>query len=489
MSNAWKVIATASVVCMAMLILCGFAFSAESPSQPAIEKIQDSVIEQAALNFPDGPYGTCINGQTFQQEGMISFGEYQYAGFFEDGGVLCVARRSLPKEAWEKIRFVDYPKIKHKDVHNVVVVGLCPKDGTIHLSFDHHGHPLHYRKSVPGLALKPQDFKWHASLFGPTTSELEPGKPLAQVTYPMFFSTPQGNLQFLFRQGGSGNGDWRLAEYDPDAKDWQVLGILFSRAGKYETSDSRCAYPNALRYDPKGRLHVTWCWRETPKGAPFDLATNHDLMYAYSDDFGRTWKNNDGQAVAALGAKNPQDAKPISIDSPGIVVRKIRCLWGQMNVTTGFVDAKGRPHTINWQNPPEALAKSLNMNTWRYYHFWRDTDGKWHENLLPFFGRKPQIVLDPAGNAYIIFCTGANLNYHETDSGGELKIATATEASGWTDWKIVVEDNRTFVGEPLVDPTRWQKEQILSVYIQEKPAQPGAASLLHVIDYRAAVPK
>ena len=67
--------------------------------------------------------------------------------------------------------------------------------------------------------------------------------------------------------------------------------------GTFDTSTSRCAYPNSVRYGPGARLHLSWCWRENPPDEPLDLRTNHDLCYAYSDDFGRTWKNNLGAEI------------------------------------------------------------------------------------------------------------------------------------------------------------------------------------------------
>ena len=460
--------------------LAAIATVSAAEQSASLGKVADTVVDRAALNFPKGQFGTCINGQTFQQEGLIAHGDYQYAAYFADGGVLCLARRKLPDGDWQRIRFDDYPALKHTDVHNVVSMGICPADGTIHLAFDHHNHPLHYRRSVAGLATKPAEFEWNAKLFGPTTAELEPGKRLEKVTYPQFFSTPQGKLQLLFRIGSSGDGDWHLAEYGP--KGWQVLGKLLSRSGKYETSPSRCAYPNPPRYGSDGRLHVTWCWRERPAGGPFDLATNHDLCYAFSDDCGRTWKNNDGRRIAVLDGKGDEPSS-IAIDSPGIVARPTRWLWGQMNTTTAWVDARGRSHAINWQNAPDAPKKSLDMNTWRYFHYWRDAAGKWREQRLPFFGRKPQIVLDAECNAYVVFCKGENLNYEGFDHGGTLKIAMATEASGWTDWRFIVEEKRCSVGEPLIDLVRWTKRRVLSVYLQDAPAEPGAASPLRVLDY------
>src|SRR5690349_16740647 len=100
---------------------------------PGILSIKDSTIDEAALNFPKGAWGTCINGQTYQQEALLSFRGYQYAAFFAEGGVLCVARRDLREVRWEVIRFAD-DQIKHTDVHNVAVLGICPADGTIHLA-------------------------------------------------------------------------------------------------------------------------------------------------------------------------------------------------------------------------------------------------------------------------------------------------------------------------------------------------------------------
>lgn len=453
-------------------------------AQPLVaDRVSDSVVDQAALNFPDGPFGTCINGQTFQQEAVVSFQGYQYAGYFARGGTLCAARRQLPNGAWEIIRFHDY-SIDHHDVHNVVVLGICPADGTVHLAFDHHCHPLHYRRSVPQLALKPEAFAWTAERFGKTESALEPGQPLRSVTYPQFLSTPRQTLQLLYRLGSSGDGDWHLAEYAPGGKGWSHVGMLLSRQGEYETSSSRCAYPNPIRYGPQDRLHVTWCWRERPQGGPYDLRTNHDVCYAYSDDFGRTWQNNAGDLVAALDGGRGEVPASISLDTPGIVAYPTRYLWGQMNTTTQFVDSRGRVHVINWQQPQDAAEASADLNTWRYYHYWRDPAGHWHENRLPFFGRKPQLVLDRAGNAYVVYCHGAERNYHGRDPGGQLRIATAAEKTGWTDWSTVWESAERFVGEPLIDQARWNAAEILSVYVQREPTVPAAPSALHVRDFR-----
>jgi hypothetical protein len=40
-------------------------------------------------------------------------------------------------------------------------------------------------------------------------------------------------------------------------------------------------------------LHLAWNWRDTP-----DVATNHDLCYARSDDGGETWTTSAGAPLA-----------------------------------------------------------------------------------------------------------------------------------------------------------------------------------------------
>jgi len=448
---------------------------------PAVDPVA-SLVDAQSLNFPRGEWGTCINGQTFAQEAIVSQAGYQYTASYTDGGAIRLSRRALPAGAWESFTLDDY-RITHTDVHNVAVIGLCPLDGTLHLAFDHHGHRLHYRRSRPGVISDPSRVAWSADLMGATQDHLVPGQPETQVTYPMFVTTPHGSVQLLWRRGSSGDGDWHLAEYDPAAGGWTRLGLLLSRRGQYQTSDRRCAYPNPLRYDSRGRLHLTWCWRE-----PGPLTSNHDLCYAYSDDRGRTWRNAAGDMVARLGDEQPS---AITVTTVGIIARPTPWHWGQMNTTTQHVDARGRVHVVNWQTPAEARAGGLDMNQWRYDHYWNDERGEWHEQRLPMAGRKPQMVVGADGTAWLVYLTGGDANYHNVDDGGLLTIATAPEAGDapkgeWREWRTLWQSRERYVGEPLLDQARWQRDGVLSVYCQTKPGQPGAPSPLHVLDYAPA---
>jgi hypothetical protein len=86
-----------------------------------------------------------LNGTSFQQNAILTFNGWQYAVFyssFQPKGDLeplyvHIARRNVDSSNWEVIVFEDYPQTTD-DGHNTVQMGICPGDGTIHLSYDHH---------------------------------------------------------------------------------------------------------------------------------------------------------------------------------------------------------------------------------------------------------------------------------------------------------------------------------------------------------------
>ncbi len=446
-----------------------------------VTKAGDSVVDARALTI-DGSFGQAINGLSFQQDAVVSHGKYQYVGYYDGQRRVCLARRELPASKWEIVRFLDYD-FQSNDAHNVISIGICPQDGTIHLAFDHHGHPLHYRVSDKGVATHPDRATWDASLFGPVRSELEAGKPIA-ITYPRFWQTPDGELQFCYRRGGSGNGDRMLVDYDANTGTWANTRQIDSHAGRFEDamgpSDSRCSYPNGYGYGPMGRLHVTWVWREDSQGS------NHDLMYAYSTDRGETWLNNAGETLT----------EPANVNSPGITVARISRLHGLMNTHGQAIDSKGRIHVVMWHCTDETLAEAGSKpgeERWgppearRYHHYWRDTEGRWHQTQLPWVaGNRPKVFLDHDDNAYVIYAVPsqpASLADGHLHRRGDLVIAGATAASHWEDWKILHREMGPFVNEMLADPYRWKDESVLSIMVQESPNSAHESTPLRILDF------
>jgi len=432
-----------------------------------MDLVSDTVLDASALHLPSAAWNTTVNGMAFQQHAIATHAGRQYATWWDSQRRLCIARRRLPKGGWEVIRFADYA-IRSNDTHNVSVLGICAADGTIHLAFDHHGHPLHYRVSRAGAASEPDKHAWTADLFGPVQGELQTGKPVTGVTYPRFIARPDGGLHLMFRQGGSGQGDWMLADYRPPGG-WSEPAMVISGSGSYGLSESRCAYLNGIAYDAKGRLHLSWVWRETA-----DPMTNHDLNYAYSDDGGQTWRNGAGRPIAERGRN------PLSIATPGVRFQRIDMYRGLMNSTTQTVDSAGRVHIVTFHLPDETPSQVSWADTrkqCRYMHYWRGTDGAWHRNVLAHMGTRPQVFADSRDRLYLAV-TG-----DEYIADRDFVVLYADPAEDWNDWREVLRVPGPFTGQPQLDRSRGG--DVLAVYLQEYPADPKASSsALRVLEFR-----
>ena len=150
-------------------------------------------------------------------------------------------------------------------------------------------------------------------------------------------------------------------------------------------SESRCSYPNGYDYGPRGNLHATWVWRESSQGS------NHDLMYAYSQDRGKTWCNNRGEALPG----------PPGVGSPAVKVADISRAHGLMNTHGQAVDSQGRIHAVMWHctdQSLEAAGSKPGQQRWgppearRYHHYWRDGGAVWHHTELPMVaGNRPKV--------------------------------------------------------------------------------------------------
>lgn len=469
-----------AVILSCLTLLIAFP-SASTSADFKVNKVGDSIIDSTALTI-DGRFGQAINGLSFQQDAVATHGGYQYVGYYDASRWVCLARRALPSGEWKIIRFKDSP-FKSNDAHNTISIGICPRNGTIHVAFDHHGHPLHYRVSQRGVATKPETVTWSAALFGSIVSELEKGRPI-RITYPRFWQTPDGGLQFCYRRGGSGNGDRMIVDYDPEAGTWNNTRQVDSGKGLFRdaqgTSPSRCSYPNGYDYGINGKLHVTWVWREKTQGA------NHDIMYAYSEDRGKTWRNNTGLALD----------RPPHVNSPGITVVNISRSYGLMNTQAQAVDSKGRIHTVMW-HCTDATLKSARIiprdSTWgpedgrRYHHYWRDETGTWQHRELPgIAGNRPKLFIDKKDNAYLIFSRKSIADRMDWDiyfAEADLVIMVATGEANWRDWQVIHNEKGPFINEMLGDVYRWKNSGVLSILVQQSPTRPHEATPLRILDF------
>jgi beta-glucanase (GH16 family) len=274
-----------------------------------------------------------VNGAVFRKNSVVTQGRDQYVAYYDSAGYVTLAKRRLPTGAWQVQRTSYQGNVK--DAHNVISL-MADGAGYLHLAFDHHNNPLRYcRSQAPGSL---------------TMGALQPmlGTHEQRVTYPEFHRFPNGDLLFMYRDGGSGNGNLVLNRYAVKTQKWTRLhDVLIDGEGK------RNAYWQAC-LDARGTIHVSWVWRESP-----NVASNHDMAYARSTDGGRTWQRSTGEAyqlpiteaTAEYAARIPQNSELIN----------------QTAITT---DAAGTPYIATYWRPagtqvPQYQIIYLKDKQWR----------------------------------------------------------------------------------------------------------------------------
>lgn len=430
----------------------GGAISGGGPAdlEPNLVEIGEDTLALSGLTAVS--YGGYVNGESFQQDAVVTHAGHQYAAFWNTERHVVLARRRLPAdstgapEAWQKFDFTDY-SLSADDAHNTISLGVAPGDGTLHLAFDHHDSTLHYRRSVPGLLTNPDTAVWNATSFGAVTSTLVEPTPVTKLTYPRFVTEPGGaRLLLSARIGQSGSGDEFLWEYDTATHAWSSLGEYLRG-----TDVGINAYLHGLVYTRGGsRLHAAWCWRATP-----DPTTNHDLLYVYSDDHGRTWYNDAGQQLGTTGSTF------VTRDAPGLAVWSIPQHRGLINQEHLAVDASGRVHVL-LSHLPDAAADDDDFASARsrseFFHYLRELDGTWHRHSigLPTVENfRGKLAISSAENVYAIL--------------PDLRIVGASKRDGYSHWtRFELDTTRAYFSDPLIDTTRLETSDLLTVIYPER---------------------
>lgn len=432
------------------------------------------VISPKALTIT-GDYGMAINGQSFQKEALLSYKGYQYIAFYDANRYVCVARRCLQNNQLAVVRFPH--QLSKDDAHNVISMGICPNDGTLHLAFDHHNADLHYIRSKKLLVNYPTKVRWELANFLPETNRLD--TEIEDLSYPQFVTTPTGNLQLFYRTGESGKGETWIATYQAHKHTWSNRHQIDSSEGDFEddlgSSSSRNAYYNGFTYNAKGILQTTFTWREDAQGA------NHDIGYAYSPNQGMTWYNNRGGLIAG-------GEKYLSISSEKSIIRPVDRKQSLMNQQAQATDNQGNTHTVMWRKLPQKPfeeGKFWDRKASGYYHLYRLPSGKWRENLVASpAGTRPQLIFDSQNNAYLIYTRQAPNDQSQHPiyfTQGILVVMKATAARGWLDWQVWAEEPTHYsILEPQVDTYRLKHDHVLSVLMQDIPTKAGAASRLWI---------
>ncbi|QNP74441.1 BNR repeat-containing protein [Streptomyces roseirectus] len=419
-------------------------------------------------------YDGLVNNNSFQKNGLLTYKGYQYAVWYTAARNAVVARRALNSSTWSTVTLSH--QLKANDSHNVISMGVSKVDGRLHLNMDSHSDGFFYVKSVAGLMDNPGTTAWTSAAFGAVQTTLDGLALTSQFTYPQFVSTPEGKLQLSYRVAVSGNGRNALAEYDGSS--WTALGEWSSSTGTYTSehgsSIARNMYLHGIDYDRNGRLHSFFTWREQ-NGAVMCSSggiTNHDTGYVYSDDRGRTWRNDAGTVVGTTGGSDK-----VAVTDSGLVVDALNPDHSLMNQESQTTDAAGLPHAIISYVPGRFGQCTTNYvadrtANGRAFHLRKNSSGTWQKTEIPIplnSSQRTKLVLDKYGNAYAIFPFG--------------RIAAASKASGYSDWALLYDGSGlNAFGEVVIDESRIAADNVLSFMYQEKSSG-TTPSALRVVDF------
>ncbi len=385
-------------------------------------------IQQVQTIFVDSGWAkNSVNTVIFRKNALTSFNNTQYISFYNAKGEVVLGKRKWGSTNWQ-LHTTSF-KGNASDAHNAISI-IVDAAGYLHLAWDHHNSKLRYAKSItPGSLQMTEEM--------PMTGIAE-----THVSYPEFYHLPNGKLLFLFRDGQSGQGNLVVNRYDVKTKKWEQL-----HHNLIDGEKQRNAYWQAC-VDNAGIIHLSWVWRETS-----DVASNHDLCYAKSQDDGMTWQKTNAEKYAL----------PITQSTAEYVVR-IPQKSELINQTSMCTNDAGIPIIASyWKEAGDSVPQ---------YHIAFFVHEKWQIQQAAF--RKKPFSLSGVGTKKIpisrpqvmSYKQGVALVFRDEERGSKVSIAI-NENLLLKQWKIW-DATQTSVGswEPCYDVAYWNKKRQLHLFLQ-----------------------
>lgn len=141
-------------------------FFAACTAAPSVSFISNTQLDANGIFFVS--YDGVVNVNSFQLSGVLTYSDWQYAGWYTSSGMAMLARRQLPSGAWTTLQLPH--ELSTSDSHNVIALGVSPADGKIHVALDCHSTQVYYTSSEAGLATS--NASWVASRFGTITNTI-----------------------------------------------------------------------------------------------------------------------------------------------------------------------------------------------------------------------------------------------------------------------------------------------------------------------------
>lgn len=133
---------------------------------PSVSLISNTELDSNGIFFVS--YDGVVNVNSFQLSGVLTYENWQFAGWYTSSRFAILARRQLPSGSWTTLQLPH--QLTTNDSHNVIALGVSPADGKIHVALDCHSTEVYYTSSEAGFATS--GASWTASRFGPITNTL-----------------------------------------------------------------------------------------------------------------------------------------------------------------------------------------------------------------------------------------------------------------------------------------------------------------------------
>ena len=383
------------------------------------------------VSISEGFAESHVNAVIFRRNSISSYKGHQYVAFYDGEANVIFAKRKLESNVWE-IHKTQY-KGNVKDAHNSISI-MHDGDGFLHMSWDHHNDTLRYAVSLTPETIKMGEKK---SMIGKTENK---------TTYPEFYKLETGDLIFLYRDGSSGNGNLVMNHYDLKSKMWKrVQSNLIDGEGERNAYWQMCI-------DELGTMHLSWVWRETG-----NVATNHDICYAQSNDNGKSWKRSTGEVYdLPINEKNAEYVMRIPQNS------------NLINTTSITADQSGSPFISTYFMSEIDQVTQFKV-LFKLNGEWKSsTVSKRRSDFILGGGgtrsvpiSRPQILVQQKNDQKLIYVI-----YRDEEFDNKICLASANIADNMN-WEIqTINDHSMSRWEPSYDTELWRKFSLLHIYHQ-----------------------
>ncbi|MFS4482732.1 BNR-4 repeat-containing protein [Hyunsoonleella sp. 2307UL5-6] len=373
------------------------------------------------------------------------------------------------------------------ETHNTIAVGICPKDGTIHMVYDMHRNGriaafandyLRYSYTTANAATVPDD-EFTIDLFVQSPNNnykhlafhgITDENTTKLLTYPAFFTNDEGDLFMKNRFGFSENGKFLFAKYD--GNDWEG----YTDFNRTSASSHGSAYNWGLYGDIKylnGKIRVGFQQRANIRNDKYQY--QNGFYYAYSDDpSGLTqWKDHEGTGFTRPLAVSDL----IKISEPGDLVETTAL--NQVYMVQGFdwtVTDNEDVHFIG-------RVKDNENNVTKYVHTYKPLGATDFITSTDFSGA--EAIYAAGDNVYLIGLNASGRPFIEEAPGGTnlfTRVYEATSGKRFRKGQVYIQDGKLYYyllenNSSDSDDTQPTYLQIIDLNLVTGP-QPFAVDLL-----------